>query len=324
MHDTKWLFLQLFADGGEGDGAAETGDNAASPAAGDDRLRELGVPESVLQRRAQREAKYGKRAVPAKVAAAPKEEPKEAPKESQKKTFKELMDDPEYNQEMQRTVQQRLGKAKAAEDNMKALAPAIELLTRRYGLDSENLDISALVKAISDDDSYYEDKALELGVPVETAKQIDKTERDSARQKREEERTLEQQRIEQHFAKLQEDAAKLKEAFPAFDLRTELQNETFVRLTAPGSGLTVEDAYFALHREEIQNAQNASIARNTAMKMANAVRSGTARPSENGTSSQAPSVTTFDYSRASKEERDALKARIRAAAARGEKLYPGQ
>ena len=53
-------------------------------------------------------------------------------------------------------------------------------------------------------------------------------------------------------------------------------------------------------------------------------RSGSARPAENGTSSQAPSVTRFDYKRASREEREALKARIYAADARGEKLYPGQ
>ena len=38
----------------------------------------------------------------------------------------------------------------------------------------------------------------------------------------------------------------------------------------------------------------------------------------------APSVTSFDYRRASREEREALKARIYAADARGEKLYPGQ
>ena len=43
-----------------------------------------------------------------------------------------------------------------------------------------------------------------------------------------------------------------------------------------------------------------------------------------GTTRQAPSVATFDYSKASKAEREALKARIREAAARGEKIYPGR
>jgi hypothetical protein len=35
-------------------------------------------------------------------------------------------------------------------------------------------------------------------------------------------------------------------------------------------------------------------------------------------------VSTFDYRNASREQREALKQRIRQAAARGEKLYPGQ
>ena len=39
---------------------------------------------------------------------------------------------------------------------------------------------------------------------------------------------------------------------------------------------------------------------------------------------QAPSVTTFDYAHASREQREALKRQIREAAARGEKIYPGK
>lgn len=343
MRNSKWLWLQLFADGGDGgagaagDGgaaAATTGDNtAADPAAGDNRLRELGVPEDVLQRRAQRGNRNGRKAATAPApaaqeAAAPTSN--NTPEESTgtpapaRMSWKEIMDDPEYNKEMQRTVQQRLGKAKAAEDAMGDLSPALELLARHYGLDAENIDAKALAKAISDDDGYYEDKALELGVPVETAKQIDRTERDAARQKRQEAATIEEQRIEQHFSKMQADAAALKQKFPGFDLMNELKNPTFVRLTAPGSGLSVEDAYYAIHREEIQAAANANVARNVANRMANNIRSGSARPAENGTSSQAPSVTSFDYKRASREEREALKARIYAADARGEKLYPGQ
>ena len=344
MRNSKWLWLQLFADGGDGgagaagDGgtaAATTGDNtAADPAAGDNRLRELGVPEDVLQRRAQRGNRNGRKAAtapaPAAQEAAAPTNNSTTPEESTgtptpaRMSWKEIMDDPEYNQEMQRTVQQRLGKAKAAEDAMGDLSPALELLARHYGLDAENIDAKALAKAISDDDGYYEDKALELGVPVETAKQIDRTERDAARQQRQEAATIEEQRIEQHFSKMQADAAALKQKFPGFDLMTELKNPTFVRLTAPGSGLSVEDAYYAIHREEIQAAANANVARNVANRMANNIRSGNARPAENGTSSQAPSVTSFDYKRASREEREALKARIYAADARGEKLYPGQ
>jgi hypothetical protein len=66
------------------------------------------------------------------------------------------------------------------------------------------------------------------------------------------------------------------------------------------------------------------VAQKTAQKISNAIQSGSRRPDEAGISSQAPSVTTFNYRNASIEQRNALKQRIRDAAARGEKLYPGQ
>ena len=111
----------------------------------------------------------------------------------------------------------------------------------------------------------------------------------------------------------------------SFDLRKELQNPVFARMTAPGTGImSVEDAYRAVHRKEIEAAQSQVIAQQTAQKISNAIQAGSRRPDENGTSGQSPSVTTFDYSKASKAQRDALKQQIRAAAARGEKLYPGR
>lgn len=339
-HLIKWLGLQLFADGGDGggDGAAAPGETA--PAAGETRLRELGVPESVLAKRAKR-AKATVTQPAAQQVQKPQEsqEPKQqtptaedpTPEESQtenqtpaRMSWDEIMADPEYNKHMQETIQTRLRSAKSAEETMNKLAPAIELLSRKYGLDPANLDADALTKAISDDDSYYEEKALEMGVPVETAKKIDQTERENARIQAEQARTIEQQKIQEHIAKLQQQGEVMKKTFPSFDLATELRNPAFARMTSPNVGISVEDAYYAIHRKEIQTAAMQATAQRTAEQMANSIRSGQARPVENGTSAQAPSNTTFDYAHASREQRDALKRRIREAAAQGKKLYPGQ
>ena len=65
-------------------------------------------------------------------------------------------------------------------------------------------------------------------------------------------------------------------------------------------------------------------AQKTAEKISNAIASGSRRPNESGTSSQAPSVSTFDYAKASPEQREAFKKDLRARMARGEKVYPGQ
>ena len=125
--------------------------------------------------------------------------------------------------------------------------------------------------------------------------------------------------------RMEREGEALKKVFPQFDLRTELQNPAFARMTAPGTGImSVEDAYRAVHRKEIEAAQSQVIAQQTAQKISNAIQAGSRRPDENGTSGQGPSVATFDYSKASREQREDLKQRIRAAAARGEKLYPGR
>lgn len=336
----KRLNLQLFAEGGEGGaGAAAPGENA--PDAGETRLRELGVPESVLAKRAKRSK--GRTATPApaptqaqqqeaepvtdeQAAAAETTAPEEGSQNSApaRMSWDEIMKDPEYNKQMQSVIKSRLKSAGAAEESMNKLAPAIEVLARKYGLDANNLDADALAQAISDDNSYYEDKALEMGVPVETAKKIDQSERETARRQAEEARTIEQQKIQAHLDKLQQQGEALKQIFPSFDLVTELQNPAFARMTAPNVGISVEDAYYAIHRKEIQTAAMQATAQRTAQQMANAIRSGQSRPVENGTSNQAPSVTSFDYRHASKEQREALKKQIREAAAHGKKLYPGQ
>jgi hypothetical protein len=66
------------------------------------------------------------------------------------------------------------------------------------------------------------------------------------------------------------------------------------------------------------------IAQKSAEKFSKAVQAGQRRPAEAGTSGQAPTVTTFDYRSASRDQREALKKRILSEAANGRKVYPGQ
>ena len=245
MTHNKWFWLQLFA--GEGGGAAGGtgasageggGDGAVSGdngvAAEHQRLLELGVPEEKLRKRAKRaSAKLPEGAVRTapmetarpqeQVATAnnPTEENTENPAPT-RMSWDEIMADPEYNKQMQNVIRARLKTAGAAEETLAKLTPALEVLARKHGQDPANPDYEALAKVISEDDSYYEDKALEMGVTVETAKKLDQEERDRARQKREEARNLEEQKLRNHFMKLEQQGEALKKVFPNFDLRTEL------------------------------------------------------------------------------------------------------
>ena len=333
MKDDKWLNLQLFAGEGAGDGGGEgasQGENSAD--AGHQRLLELGVPaDKIRKNRAYKVNTPAAKPATAEQSTAQEQKPEQAaaaknPTEENKTepparmSWDEIMADPEYNKQMQATVQSRLRNAKGAEEALGKITPALELLARKHGQDPAKIDYDALAKAISDDESYYEDKALEMGVSVETAMKIDQQERDTARQQRQQEITLEQQKFQQHIVKLEQQAEAMKKVFPNFDLRTELQNPAFARMTSPNIGISVEQAYYAVHHKEIQTAAMQVTAQKTAQKISNAIQAGSRRPDENGTSGQAPSVTTFDYRSMSPEQRKALKNRIRS----GEKIYPGQ
>lgn len=336
MKEYLKLNLQFFAGegtGGEGGGeGTPSGDNATVDAG--QRLRELGVPEDKIRRRAKYANKPADSAVNTEHKAVEAEETKQDaaadnPTEEKKTdtptrmSWDEIMSDPEYNKQMQAVVQSRLRSAKGAEEALGKVTPALELLARKYDLDPANIDYEALAKKISDDDGYYEDKALSMGVSVETAKKIDQQERDTARQQREEARTLEDQKLRRHYDGLVQQSEAMKRVFPNFDLQTELKNPAFARMTSPNIGISVEDAYYAVHRNEIQTAAMKATAQQTAQKISNSIQAGSRRPDEAGASGQAPSVTTFDYSKASREQREAFKQRIRDAAARGEKVYPG-
>ena len=347
MAKNKWFWLQLFggegagASGGEGGGdGAVSGDSGL--AAEDQQLLELGVPEEKLRKRAKRaSAKLPEGAVrtapkevqeqkPQEQVATAEENPTEEKTETTptRMTWEQIMADPEYNKEMQLTVKSRLKQAGKAEEAMSKLEPALEVLALKYGQDPANIDFDALAKAIGDKKSYVEDKALEMGVTYSTAEKLVDDELGDARQRKtelQEKDNLELRMLDDHMRNLEQQGEALKKVFPNFDLRTEMQNQAFRRMLAPGKGLmSVEDAYYAVHRKEIDAARSQVIAQRTAQNISNAIQAGSRRPNENGTSGQSASVTTFDYSKASKAQREALKQHIRASAARGEKVYPGR
>lgn len=325
-----WQLLQLFAGEGAGSGtgaagadggnaaAAATGENSAD--AGHQRLRELGVPESKIRKpRAQKASALPEGAIrtqprqaqePEQQAAAAAEKTKAQTETAPPRmSWEEIVKDPEYNAELQKIIKARVkddGQSKAV---LETLSPMLKQLAKEKGLDPENIDHTALVNAVT---GVYANKALEMGVSEETARMLDQ-----------QQRTLEQQKFQNHRLKLQQQEQALKAVIPNFDLRTEEQNPLFVRLTSPGVGMSVEDAFYAVHRKEMQTKSMQVAAQQAQQMISNAMQSGTNRPDESGTASQAPSVSRFDYRRATPEQRKALKDEIRRAGAEGRKIYPG-
>ena len=190
--------------------------------------------------------------------------------------------------------------------------------TEEFTLDTPLAETSAEISEASEIDGAA---ALPEQVPEQTpanesAEQAEEQREDVFTQA---EHTL---RERAHLADLERQAQALREEFPDFDLERELKNPVFARLTAPDVGIALEDAYWAVHRKELSAAAMREAAEKTAEKLAGAIRSGSRRPGEAGISSQAPFVSTFDYAKAGKQQREAFKKDLRARMARGEKVYP--
>lgn len=78
---------------------------------------------------------------------------------------------------------------------------------------------------------------------------------------------------------MMQQAETLREVFPDFDLRQELQNQTFAQ--ALGCGMTPEGAYLAAHAAEILPAAMAYGAQYAREQLASSLMGGN-RPEENG------------------------------------------
>ena len=120
-------------------------------------------------------------------------------------------------------------------------------------------------------------------------------------------------KLREHLALLRAQAAEM----PGFDLEQALRDPAFVRLTAPGVGVSVRDAWYALHREETERRRSEE---NRAM-LARAAAASARRPREGG-GSGGTALIAADYRSLSRAEQLRVKQRILEAGARGEKVYP--
>lgn len=124
----------------------------------------------------------------------------------------------------------------------------------------------------------------------------------------------------EHFQGLLAQAGALADRLPDFDLMAELESDAFASLTRPGSAVSVEQAYYALH-PELRARETEEAARKAAEAVSAAVRSGAARPRENG--SQGATLGGINHRGMSKAQREELRRRIYAAGAQGGHLPAG-
>lgn len=302
------LNLQLLAEGGGDGGTGASGTTGESATAAVSQTK--GVKSNPLA-----DVQYG---IQPTEATTPAAEVVENPTEDRNAKFEALIKGEYkdlYDQRMQDTIQKRLKGSKETVEKYEALTPTLELLAKKYGVDAS--DIKALTKAIEEDDSYFEEEALEKGVTVEQLKEIRKMERENADLRRQMEEQNRRENAKKIYGQWMEQAEQAKAIYPSFDLKTEVQNPDFVKLL--NSNVDVRTAYEVIHKDDIISGAMQFTAKKVEQKLANKIIANGARPTENGNSSQGAAQTKSDVSLLTKADRAEIARRV----ARGEKISFG-
>lgn len=301
--------LQLFADGaagaGDGDGGTAQGQGVTEAAALPQTKGAKSNPLADVKYGIQEEAAAPAAEVQTETAAQP--DRNAAFEKLIKGEYKDL-----YDARVQDTIQKRLKGQKETVDKFNALAPTLQLLAKKYGVDAG--DIQALNKAIDADDTYYEQEALDKGLTVQQLKQIRKMERENAQLKAQMEEAQRQENGRKLYAAWMQQSEATKQVYPSFDLKAEMNNPKFLDLLR--SNIDVRTAYEVLHKDEIIPAAMQFTAQAVEAKLARKIASGGARPSENGMSSQSAAVVKSDVSQLTKADRAEIIRRVQ----RGEKI----
>lgn len=183
----------------------------------------------------------------------------------------------EYKEHNQKIIQNRLKSSKAAEEQLAALGPALQLLHRQYGTQ----DTASLVQAITGDDHWYEAEAQKRGMDTQTFKLFDQQEQtiNAMRQQQANQQAMQEQA--QQVMKWRNQETELRELYPDFNLDAEIEeNQEFYNLLR--NGISVRHAYETIHMDEIMGQTVAGAVQRTAQRTMDTIRANGLRPQENG------------------------------------------
>lgn len=294
---TKALELQLFADGG----AASTGD--AAPAA--DNAAEGGAEDSAAEGSGSENGE----------GEAGEEAKKPSPAE-RRKAFGQMMSG-EYKDladEMMQNAVQIAAQNLEASPEMRGL---LEAIAEKYGTDAT--DLTALTDAIRNgvvkDDAYFEKIAMEKGISVKTAREMDKLETQNKRLTAQQQAAQQMQkaaaeraRIAQIQARWDAEAEALQAKYPDFDREEVLANPEVEKMMR--AGCSMEAAYRAAYFDRLMARQTAATAQQTEQGVLNRVQQRASRPAENGTRPGGAVQTHLDVEHMSRKDREALEKRV--------------
>lgn len=312
----KHLFPQesvfLLPDGGAGAGAAG-GASAASGEGQGNAETNAAVQDPRLAAAREREARrnplknvvYGRQA---KAAVPETQEPQQEPGQTDDEAWEQLKKGrfaSQYGRDVQAAIQDRFKNQQDNAQLLKDLEPMHQALFQKYGVE----DLDSLKNKVLDDDSLYEDLAIEMGTTVAVAKQYAQMQKQLEAVEAQRQESMQQQQIRQHLTNLAMQGEEMKKTFPDFDIQRELANPLFRRLTAPEVGISVRDAYYTVHRQELEPRAMAYGIQKAQEQMSQKIQSQARRPMEGAMKQAAAVDVRTDPRSLTKADREEIKRR---------------
>lgn len=213
-----------------------------------------------------------------------------------------------YTEETQNMINRRFKETKNLEKQVNEFKPLLDMLSQRYKAEG----VENIMKALENDDAYWEEAAYEAGMTVETFKEFQELKRQNKEYVEKQAQAATEAKVNEQLESWFKQAEELKAVFPTFDFNTELQNDEFVQMLR--NGTPVEHAYKVIHLDEITSDIMRSTAQMTEKRVVNNIRSRGNRPVESSISSQSAFTVKNDPRKFDREDR----AEIVRRAARGE------
>ena len=291
------LNLQLFGEGGDG------GDGGSAAPGGESVVDDSGekIPASIPEKAKKYYQKAMEKTSKPSNNASDKAQPTNEPSATEKTSYADLIKSDDYKEEhkayMEKTLGERFKKYKGIEENLDKHKALLDIVASKYGVNPEDENfLEVLHQKIDEDDSYYENYAMEHDISTEEARRIVTMERKVAQINAEKEKQEKEEQMRQHIMLVRQNAEKTKAQFPEFDIETAWQDEKFRRICAATNGDTTA-AYMSCNYGRLLTNAVQMKAREIQAQTAQAVASNKARPIENGISSSAPSVVQQDFSK---------------------------
>lgn len=200
-------------------------------------------------------------------------------------------------QRIQAAIQQRFKNQQDYKKQMDAMQPILQTLGGRYGLNAE--DIAGISDRLRQENPG-------APAPEETVSREENSGKEAPAG----------DPLEKYVQRVNAQAEALRREFPGFDLAKEMDNPAFMRMTSPGVGMSVRDAFFAVHSQELQRDSMQFAALRAGERIAASVMAGASRPRENGMDASGSADRGVDVQSMDRKTRAEYRRRIR----NGEKI----